>query len=83
VVKSRLNEDLLREISTATDGGFYLPLRGAKTVETLYQEGLAKLPKSEREEKLMKRYHERYHWPLALAILLLMGEFLFPDRKRA
>jgi Ca-activated chloride channel family protein len=57
-------------------------LRGAKTVETLYQEGLAKLPKSEREEKLLKRYHERYHWPLALAILLLMGEFLFPDRKR-
>lgn len=81
-VKSRLNEELLREISGATDGGFYLPLRGAKTVETLYQEGLAKLPKSEREEKLMKRYHERYHWPLALAILLLMGEFLFPDRKR-
>jgi len=82
VVKSRLNEDLLREISGATDGGFYLPLRGAKTVETLYQEGLAKLPKSEREEKLMKRYHDRYHWPLALAILLLVGEFLFPDRKR-
>ena len=82
VVKSRLNEDLLREISGATEGGFYLPLRGAKTVETLYQEGLAKLPKSEREEKLMKRYHERYHWPLALAILLLVGEFLFPDRKR-
>jgi Ca-activated chloride channel family protein len=30
----------------------------------------------------MKRYYERYHWPLALAILLLIGEFLFPDRKR-
>jgi Ca-activated chloride channel family protein len=83
VVKSHLNEDLLREIATAT-GGFYLPLRGAKTIDTLYthDQGIAKLPKSEHEEKLVKQYHERYHWPLALAIVLLITEMLFPERKR-
>jgi Ca-activated chloride channel homolog len=82
VVKSRLNEALLQQIASATDGGFYLPLRGAKTIDTLYEKGLAPLPKSEGREKLVKRYHERYHWPLAAAILLLLIEMLLPERKR-
>jgi Ca-activated chloride channel family protein len=82
VVKSHLNESLLREIAGATPGGFYLPLRGAKTMETLYAEGIGKLPKSEASEKLVRRYHERYHWPLAAAMILLLIEMLFPERKR-
>src|SRR5437016_2293157 len=81
VVKSHLNESLLQEIARATKG-VYFPLRGAKTVDTLYRDWLAPLPKSAREEKLVKRYHERYHWPLALAMLLLVAEMLFPERKR-
>ncbi len=82
VVKSHLNERLLQELAGATDGGFYLPLRGAKTIDTLYAEGLAKLPKSEHQEKLVKQYHERYHWPLGAAIALLIAEMLLPERKR-
>jgi Ca-activated chloride channel family protein len=82
VVKSHLNEKLLQEIAGATEGGFYLPLRGAKTIDTLYAQGLSKLPKSQHQEKLVKQYFERYHWPLAAAILLLIVEMLFPERKR-
>ncbi len=82
VVKSRLNEGLLQQIAGATEGGFYLPLRGAKTIDTLYEKGLAPLPKSEGQEKLVKRFHERYHWPLAGAILLLLIEILLPERRR-
>lgn len=81
-VKSRLNEALLQQIAGATDGGFYLPMRGAKTIDTLYEKGLAPLPKSEGQEKLVKRMHERYHWPLAAAIVLLLIEMLMPERKR-
>ncbi len=81
VVKSRLNEALLQQIAGATEGGFYLPLRGAKTIDTLYEKGLAPLPKSEGQEKLVKRFHERYHWPLAAAILLLLVEILLPERR--
>ena len=80
-VKSHLNEDLLRQIASAAQG-FYLPLRGALTMDTLYEQGLSKLPKSEHQEKLIKRYHERYHWPLGLAIALLVVEVLLPERKR-
>lgn len=82
VVKSHLNENLLREIASATPGGFYLPLRGAKTMETLYEKGIGPLPKSETSEKLVRRYHERYHWPLAAAMILLLVEMLFPEQKR-
>jgi Ca-activated chloride channel family protein len=82
VVKSHLNEKLLQQIAGATAGGFYLPLRGAKVIDTLYDQGLAKLPKSQHQEKFVRRYHERYHWPLAAAIALLLVEFLFPERKR-
>lgn len=81
-VKSRLNEGLLQQIAGATEGGFYLPLRGAKTIDTLYEKGLAPLPKSEGQEKLVKRMYERYHWPLGAAILLLLIELLMPERKR-
>jgi Ca-activated chloride channel homolog len=82
VVKSHLNERLLQQIAGATEGGFYLPLRGAKVIDTLYDEGLAKLPKTQHQEKFVRQYHERYHWPLAVAIVLLLVEMLFPERKR-
>jgi Ca-activated chloride channel family protein len=82
VVKSHLNERLLQQIASATEGGFYLPLRGAKAIDTLYEQGLAKLPKSQHQEKFVRLYHERYHWPLAVAIILLLVEMLFPERKR-
>jgi len=81
VVKTKLNESLLQQIAAAT-GGFYLPLRGANTIETLYERGLAPMPKSEGKEKLVRRYHEQFHWPLAAAMVLLLLEFLLPERKR-
>jgi Ca-activated chloride channel family protein len=81
VVKSRLNERLLQEIASATEGGFYLPLRGAKTIDTLYENGLAPLPKSEGQEKLIRRYNECYLWPLAAAVALLLLEMLLPERR--
>lgn len=81
IVVSKLNEGLLRDVASATTGGFYLPLRGARTMETLYQEVLSKLPKSEHQEKLIKQYYERFHWPLAIAIGLLILEFLWPEMR--
>ena len=81
VVKTKLNEQLLQQIATAA-GGFYLPLRGADTIKTLYERGLEPMPKSEGQERLVRRYHEQFHWPLAAAMLLLLVEFLLPERRR-
>jgi Ca-activated chloride channel homolog len=80
VVKSHLNEKLLQDIAAAT-GGFYLPLRGADTMDTLYERGLEPLPKSDGKEKLIRRFHEQFQWPLALAILFLLAEIFLPERS--
>src|SRR5436190_329238 len=80
VVKSHLNEELLQRIAGETKAVYY-PLRGAKTMETLYRDWFAPLPKTDSEEKLIKRAHERYQWPLGIAILLLAAEILLPERK--
>lgn len=80
VVKSHLNEALLRQIAGATKGGFYLPLR-ANTIDTLYDKGLAPLPKSESQEKMIRRYHEQFQWPLGIAILFLLAEMFLPERS--
>ena len=81
VVKSHLNEPLLKQIAKLT-GGFYLPLRGADTMDVVYERGLAPLPKSELKEKLIRHYHQQFYWPLTISILLLVLEMLLPERKR-
>jgi Ca-activated chloride channel family protein len=82
VLKSHLNEALLKAIAKVT-GGFYLPLHGANTMDLLYDQGLSQLPKSEGKGKVVRRYHEQYHWPLLAAILLLIAEILLPERQPA
>ena len=82
VVKTHLNEPLLKQIASLS-GGFYLPLRGADTMDILYDRGLAPLPKSQGVGRMIRRYHEQYQWPLAIAILLLLIEMLLPERTKA
>ena len=82
VIKSKLNETLLQKIAGAA-GGFYLPLRGANTMDLLYERGLAPLPKSEFNAKLMQRHHERFYWPLGIAVVLLIVEMFLPERQKA
>ena len=82
VIKSRLNDTLLQEIASVGNG-FYLPLSGARTMDTLYERGLKPLPKGEFEGKAKPVFHERYQWFLGLTILLLLAEMFVPDVKRS
>lgn len=81
-VKSRLNEDLLRQIAEAT-GGFYMRLSGAQTMQQLYDNGLSRLPKSDLAAQRVRRYHERYQWLLGLVLVLLLAEWFIPERQPA
>lgn len=80
VVKSHLNEPLLQKIAADT-GGSYYSLSGANTMDALYQRSLAPLPKSQGKEQWVRHPYERYHWFLAIGILLLIAEVIFPERK--
>src|SRR5881275_3440277 len=65
VVKSKLDENRLREIAQAT-GGIYLHLEsGPQTMRQLYTDGLSKLKTAEIDARLSSRPIERYEWPLA------------------
>jgi Ca-activated chloride channel family protein len=80
VVKSHLNEPLLKQIA-ADAGGSYYSLSGADTMDALYARSLAPLPKSDSTGRWVKQPYERYHWFLAAAILLLIAEMFFPERR--
>jgi Ca-activated chloride channel homolog len=80
-VVSHLNKELLDEIAAKTKG-FYLQLLGTKTMDTLYDRGIAPLPKSDNAVRMFQHFHEQYHWPLAIAMLLLIAEMFLPDRSR-
>ena len=80
IVKSRLNERLLQEIAGAADG-FYLSLQNTKTIQMLYDRGLAPLPRKEFIDKLVRRSHDRFQIPLIFALLCLVLEIFFPERK--
>lgn len=81
VVKSTLNETLLREVADAT-GGFYLPLQGPRVMADLFTQALEPLPKSDLASRVIEQYHERFQWPLGLALLLLALETLMPEQAR-
>jgi Ca-activated chloride channel family protein len=80
VVKTVLNEGILREIAAA-GGGVYLHGRGATLgLDTLYRNELAKHKGTELYSTLEKKYTNRYQFPLFLALLLLAAEFLLDYR---
>jgi Ca-activated chloride channel family protein len=81
VVKSRLNQTLLQQVANEANG-IYLPLQAENVVETLYAQGLSGLTRSELAARLYRRYHERFHWPLGAAMMLLAMEILLPERAR-
>jgi Ca-activated chloride channel family protein len=79
-VKSRLNEELLRQLAQETSG-FTWRMSGANTMNVLYERGLAPLPKGELNSQRIKRYHERYQWVLVGSCALAGGDI--PARAQA
>ncbi len=86
-VRSRLNEGLLRQVAEAGNG-FYVTLRDAQAMRTLYDRGIGTLPRGEFAGGRVRQPQERFQWPLALAFGLLVFELMFPEeplpwRRRA
>ena len=81
VVRSRLNERLLKQIAEGT-GGFYLQLVGARPMEILFKRGIDTLPKGDSATKLTRSYREQYYWFVLLAAALLALE-MFWMKSRA
>lgn len=80
-VISRLHDQTLRSIATATDG-LYAPLGNqGQGLETIYQKKLALIPKKQLEEKRRKVPIERFPWFIGLALLFFVMEYLISGVK--
>jgi Ca-activated chloride channel family protein len=83
VVKSKLDDNRLKEIAEAT-GGFYAHLEnGPRTMQFLYTEGLGKMQAAEIDTRLSRQPIERYEWPLSGAVVALALSMLIRERKSA
>ncbi len=71
VVRSRLDEDRLREIANQT-GGFYIHL-DTESISHLVNDGLRNLTERNVSERSTRTPIERYRWPLGIGLILLMA----------
>lgn len=80
-VQSRLDAESLRQIAEIS-GGFYQPITNPDALLKIYEEGLASIPGEERESRVREVPIERFQYPLAAAIVLLLLEPLINNRRR-
>jgi Ca-activated chloride channel family protein len=81
-VKSRLDESALKAIAAAT-GGFYVPLgTQAEGLETIFNTVLGSIAKHDLASRQQKIYTERYQWPLAGSLAMLLASLLIGTRRR-
>jgi Ca-activated chloride channel family protein len=83
VVRTTLDETTLKKIAEETKGLYVALGRGAEGLNTIYQERLRLVPKSELNQRMERIPLERFEWPLGFAIGLLLLEFFIKDRLRA
>ena len=81
-VKSRLDEPALKAIAAAT-GGQYAPLGAqGQGFEAIYRSSLAPLLKHDLTSRQQRVYIQRYQWPLAASLALLLTGQLIGTRRR-
>ncbi|MEQ9502871.1 MAG: VWA domain-containing protein [Deltaproteobacteria bacterium] len=83
-VVSRLNEEMLSSIASAGSGLVALPGENGGLDLAPVRNHLATLKKAELEDRVVRIYEERYQWPLAVALLLLLlATVVRPTRRVA
>lgn len=84
VVVSRLDEETLRRVAGASEGGVYLGVRtGNIDLDEVYQGLIRASERTELESRVAVRYTEGFQALLLAALALLVAESLIGDRRRA
>jgi Ca-activated chloride channel family protein len=81
VVKSRLDEETLKNIALTTGGSYLRANQAEFGLDVLYREKISKMEKKEFESKMSKHYQERFQLPLLIGFLLLLAETMIVDKK--
>jgi Ca-activated chloride channel family protein len=78
MVMSHMDDALLTEIATLTDGKYYRASSTDREIDEI-ADTINALSKNEFATKMFQRLQERYQYPLLLALLLLLFEFFFAE----
>jgi Ca-activated chloride channel family protein len=81
IVMTRLDPESLERIALAAGGRFHRATTGELEIERLLAD-LSTLEERELGARTFTQYEERFQIPLALAALLLLIDFLLPERVR-
>ena len=79
VVTTRLEEDVLKKL--AEDGAYFRIAKTASSLPTITT-ALDRLEQNEFGLEQFEEYDEKYQWPLAGALLLLLIEAFWSERKK-
>lgn len=80
VVKSKLNEDVLKKIAILTGGSYVRATQREFGLLLLYDTSISKLEKREIESKMRRRYNEQFQIFLAFALLFMILEPMIPEK---
>lgn len=80
MVVSRLNEELLQQITAATGGGYIRATNAAFGLEEIVGE-IEKIEQGELTTLSFEEYNEQFQWILAIAAILLLLESLLLSRR--
>ncbi len=80
VVMTRLNEQLLQDVASAGKGKYVRATLQQNELEGLFHE-VERMEKKEFGAKVFTDFEDRFQYPLGAALLLLVIEFVIPERK--
>lgn len=79
-VKSKLNETLLQQIATGTKGTYVHLEQIPEAVSTISKQ-LSTIEQTALDDNSLKDFDSYFQWFLAAALLFLVAEFFWPERK--
>ncbi len=79
-VITKLNETILQQIASAGDGKYVRANNTNAGLEIIFDE-INQLEKSKFDSKVISDYEDRFQYFLALALLMLLFEFIITDKK--
>lgn len=77
-VLSKMDEATLKKLAAKT-GGAYFPASQGEVEVTKIIEEIGRMDKKDLDSKIYGQGENHYRWPLALGLLLLLLEFLWPE----
>lgn len=78
VVLSKLDETMLLELARVTDGHYLRASSTGDEVDELVRQ-LEALQQGDQKSRLFNRFENRYQWPLALGLILLLASLMIPE----